>query len=250
MKNLQRYFKDIRKYRGNILSQKELNNLIVKHKNGDIKAKEKIIKHNQGLVIFIAKWFEDLDFNIKDLGINRSDLIQYGNKGLARAVDKFDPSKNIQFSTYAFKWIKGEMFQALEDSGAVKLPDHKARLFIKIKKCAIKLEKETKRKPLINEIAEEVKLKPELVKWVLFSKGRTESLDDTRKFNDDEIENSFDNMIDKFIRTDVEAEFHNDDLDDFYADWTVTSLLDELSEEERNFMIGYYGLFGNQKFKK
>lgn len=122
---------------------KELYNLSDK---ADI-AYEKIVNSNLKLVASIAKHYAKR-------GLNLMDLIQEGNVGLTKAIDKFDYEMGNKFSTYATPWIKQGITRALTDkSRTIRLPSHLLETISKIKKCEYELEKELKRKPTYDELS-------------------------------------------------------------------------------------------------
>ena len=93
---LEIYFKDLEKYP--VLTPEEELDLLRRAKNGDKSAREKLVVHNLRFVVHIAKKY-------RDLGIPLSDLINEGNLGLLKALDKFDPDKGVRFLSYAIFWI-------------------------------------------------------------------------------------------------------------------------------------------------
>ena len=101
-----------------VLTTLEEKELFDRFNNGDFEARNKIIKHNLRLVISIAKKYS---FN----NISLLDLIQDGNIGLIKAIDRFDSSKGVKFSTYATFWIKEEILGSIADKySTVRLPQY------------------------------------------------------------------------------------------------------------------------------
>ena len=110
------YFNDISKIP--LLNYEEEKEIARKIKKGDEEAKKKLIESNLRLVISIAKRF----FGSR---LTFSDLIQEGNIGLIKAIEKFDPDKEFKFSTYATWWIKQSITKAIADmSKHVRIPGH------------------------------------------------------------------------------------------------------------------------------
>jgi RNA polymerase primary sigma factor len=102
----------------NLLTKDEMKNLLLKIKKGCERSKDRFIISNLRLVVSIAKQFTNK-------GIPIADLIQEGSLGLIRAAEKFDVSKEIQFSTYATWWIKQKIRRALTNQvRMIKVPDH------------------------------------------------------------------------------------------------------------------------------
>lgn len=125
--------------------------------DGDDEARKKIIESNLRLVVSIAKRYVGN-------GVSLSDLIQEGNMGLMKAVNKFDPSKGFRFSTYASWWIRQSVVRSLAEKGrSIRLPVHQNETLVQYKKTIKKLEAKLNRQPTTNEIAKEMNLSVEKV---------------------------------------------------------------------------------------
>lgn len=133
--------------------------------------RERFIKSNLRLVVSIAK-------NYTGHGLPYSDLIQEGNIGLIKALDKFDYSKGYRFSTYAYWWITQAITRALmEKSRTIKVPLHILEQSYKIYKISSMLQKQMERSPLPEEIAEEAGISVEHLKKVSITKEDITYLD-------------------------------------------------------------------------
>ena len=124
-------------------------------------ARDHLILANTRLVISVAKRYQGR-------GVPFHDLIQEGNLGLMRAVDKFDPSRGYKFSTYATWWIRQAVTRALSDQGRIiRLPVHMVESIRKLNRTAYLMEQDCGRPPSPEEIADEMELKPRRVRWML-----------------------------------------------------------------------------------
>jgi len=137
--------------------RKELESLITQGKQ----ARKTLAASNVRLVRSIANRYVGL-------GMSRSDLIQEGNVGLMRAVDKFEPHREAKFSTYAFFWIRQAIVRALPRQGrTIRLPVHVNEELIQLKKKKIELTGELGREPNPKELAEELGWEEEKAKRIL-----------------------------------------------------------------------------------
>ncbi|MBI2013128.1 MAG: sigma-70 family RNA polymerase sigma factor, partial [Candidatus Colwellbacteria bacterium] len=157
--NVQMYLKEIGKTA--LLTSAEEKYLARNFAKGDEQARQRLIKANLRLVVSIAKRY----VNRSPLSI--SDLIQEGNIGLFKAVEKFDPDRGFKFSTYATWWIRQAITRALADqSRTIRIPVHMVETISKYTQVKRKLAQELGREPLIEEIAIEMSLHPEKVRHI------------------------------------------------------------------------------------
>jgi len=241
MDELDRYKKDLQKYRGQILSKEEFRSLLSKYREGDISARDEIAYHNAGLVIKIACGYIGFDINLED-------LVSAGNHGLLKAIEKFDLTYDNQFSTYAYPIIKGKIIQLLEDSGALKTPDSVTKRHYKILSVMDELRKTYKQEPFISEIADKAELPEKVVRAVLFSKGWTESLDDNQPCANQEDGYKDDHKVDQLImKGEIFQPSDDDGLDEFFAEMNVSELMEYLNDEEQKLLTDIYGLNGSKK---
>lgn len=136
------------------LSNEEKNELLIKIKNGDINAREKFINGNLRLVLSVIQKFYNR-------GESADDLFQIGCVGLIKAIDNFDLSQNVQFSTYAVPMIIGEIRRYLRDNNAIRVSRSIRDLAYKVLQVKEKFARTTGREPSIEEIAKELEVEKE-----------------------------------------------------------------------------------------
>lgn len=144
------YLKDIRKLP--LLKAEEERELAIRVTKGDKKAREKMIKSNLRLVINIAKKYSYL-------GVPMMDLIEEGNLGLMKAVNKFDPYRGFRFSTYAAWWIKQYITRAVANQGkTVRIPVYIMEMLMRYQKIKKQLLQKMGKSPRISDIAKKMDL--------------------------------------------------------------------------------------------
>lgn len=152
------YLKEINKYP--LLSKDEEVELTTRYANGDMSAKEKLINHNLRLSPYIAKRYINK-------GIPFMDLIQEGNTGLIKAIDKFDVSKGNKLSTYAIWWIRQAVERCIQDnSRQIRIPVNQQEKYTKYMNGKDELKKELNRDPTIEELANRTKLSVNQIKII------------------------------------------------------------------------------------
>lgn len=160
MEALKTYLKEIRSI-SLLTAEKEIE-LSKRIKQGDEQARKSMIRANLRLVISIAKRY-------MYLGIPLLDLIEEGNLGLMKAVDKFNPKKGYRFSTYAAWWIKQSITRSITEQGKmIRMPVYMNELIAKWTKTKEQLSQRLKRIPWDGEIAKKMKLSKEKMEHVRF----------------------------------------------------------------------------------
>lgn len=132
-----------------VLSNKEKNELFIKIKQGDVEARETFINGNLRLVLSVLQRFASRNDNMDD-------LFQVGCVGLIKAIDNFDLTLNVQFSTYAVPMIIGEIRRYLRDNNPMRVSRSVRDLAYKALQAREKLTKELNKEPTIEQIAKEV----------------------------------------------------------------------------------------------
>ncbi|NLG32066.1 MAG: SigB/SigF/SigG family RNA polymerase sigma factor [Syntrophomonadaceae bacterium] len=130
--------------------------LILKAQAGDMEARAKVYENNVGLIYMVLERFKNTSYEYED-------LFQVGSIGLLKAIDKFDFSFKVRFSTYAVPMIIGEIKKFLRDDGMVKVQRGVKEVYAKIRWAQDKLRGELGREPLVSEIAELIGIEKEEV---------------------------------------------------------------------------------------
>ena len=225
------YLKDIRPIA--LLTAQDEVDLAKKIKRGDKQAREQMIRANLRLVISIAKRYTNL-------GVPLGDLIEEGNIGLMRAVEKFDHTKGFRFSTYAAWWIKQSISRAVIDQGKmIRVPVYMNEEIVKYKKTVEKLSHKLKRKPSVGEIAKRMKIGVDKVRELDQAIAKMSSLDAP-------IGEDGDGQI-KDIIEDESLVSPDDALESFFSKERARMILEGLTERERKIIEMRYGLIDGEQ---
>ncbi|MBI5149496.1 MAG: sigma-70 family RNA polymerase sigma factor [Candidatus Omnitrophica bacterium] len=220
------YFKDVRPIA--LLTAEEEIFLSKRVQKGDKEARDKMIRANLRLVISIAKRYVNL-------GVPLSDLIEEGNIGLMKGVEKFDPGRGYRFSTYAAWWIKQGVSRAIIDQGKmIRVPVYMNEEIFKYKKVVEKLTHHLNRKPRLAETAKRMKLTVERVRELENAIARMSSLDAPIG---EEGEGQIIDVIE-----DENVSGADSDLEKVFDKERAAGFLDMLDERERRIIDMRYGL--------
>ena len=200
-----------------VLSNDETQALLVQAKAGDEAARERMINCNLRLVFHLIQRFSSRGYELED-------LFQIGTIGLMKAIDKFDPAYEVQFSTYAVPMIIGEIRRFLRDDGPIKISRSLKETGIKVRYVQEQLSQELGRDPKLSEVAEKLDLTPEQLTEALEATQYLTSIHEERYQDDGDAIYVIDQLADR------------EDDSRFLEHIALGEVIDRLPERERSIL--------------
>jgi RNA polymerase primary sigma factor len=224
--SLKIYYKDLRKLE--LVDSEEQTKLAVKAKEGDERAMNKLIESNLRFVLSVAKEYTYT-------GIPLEDLIQEGNIGIMKAVDKFDETKGYHFISYAVWWIRQTILQTAYETGkSVRLPVNRINIINKVNKAIERLSKELNREPSVREISESIEVSEKDVRSALVDSGMDVSLNSSVS---DESATELQDYLEGDGLNEIEGGMNKSSLKT-----EIDSVLSGLTDRESQILKMYFGI--------
>src|SRR5918994_288896 len=221
------YFAHIDK--GKLLTHAEEIDLSKRAKTGDKGARQRLIEKNLRLVVSVAKKY-------RGMGLPFEDLIQEGNIGLMKAVEKFDPDRGWRFSTYATWWVRQAVQRAVADKGrTIRIPVHRGDKLRKMARVYNELSAETEREPQDEEVAGRLGWSVENVRDLKGSLWDATSLNQPIGSDPDATE------VGELIEDERASEVAGTVIGEMELEW-LSEAIEDLPERHRRVLIKRYGL--------
>lgn len=232
---LQSYLQDIAKYES--LSKEEEYELGMRAKQGDQEAINRLIQANLKFVVKVASQYQDR-------GLSMSELISEGNIGLIRAIEKFEPSKDVKLISYAIWWIKQRILQAIsEKSSLIRVPMGKSSAASRVRATQERHFKETGTEASIEELAEKMKSTEKAISSLM------DQIPDTTSYDDLMFSNDFDDFSTRDIMVDTEELSPQQLYQRERLSNQINNALDKLEKREAEIIRSYFGLNETQETK-
>lgn len=211
-----------------VLTEELEKDLFRKFNSGDDEAKIMLINSNLKLVVNIAKHYSRYNLSLMD-------LIEEGNLGLIKAVDRFQVEKGFRFSTYAAWWIKQSITRALIDQGkTIRIPVYMSELMAKVKRGQEEFKQKNDREPTRGELAKKLKMPVKKIQEIELLMNKKSSLDAPVG---QDGESQLSDFIEDKSSLNVKGE-----IDKFFKKEEIHALLKNLSERERQVLDMRFGV--------
>ena len=226
------YFKEIDSIP--LMTREEEYELAVKAKQGDILARDRIVKANLRFVVSVAKKYQCGAFELND-------LINEGNIGLMIAIDKFDPEKGYHFISYAVWWIRQTILKAIYEKGKmIRLPSNKTNDIIKIENARKSLKAKLTEEEELEQVAIMLNMTPVHVQEMMMISKDVFSLD-SKVGSDESDSNSLGEMLEDTSSVSPEENAIENDMKE-----QIDNVLSTLTEKEAQILRYRFGLNGKK----
>ena len=216
--------------RGELLTHQEEIDLSKRAKQGDKRARKRLIEKNLRLVVSVAKKY-------RGYGLAFEDLIQEGNIGLMKAVEKFDPDRGFRFSTYATWWIRQAVQRAVADKGrTIRVPVHMTEKIRKVSRAYNELSAELEREPSEEEVAGRLGWSIDEVRLTMEAMPDATSLD--QPVGTDDASTS---QLGDFVEDDLASDTPGEVMREMETEH-LKEAIERLPERARYVLVRRYGL--------